>query len=93
MTGFAAPVIVCLGTAPAVDGAVGPLSVSCPDGLSAYLVPSYVLTSDPSTSTDPSLPDQGQLAEVFGFGFATVLVFWVIGLKLSVVVRPFWTKT
>lgn len=52
-------------------------------------------TGEGGGSTDPGLSgvDQVQLGQVFSFGFGVVVMFWLIGLKFSVIVRPFWRRS
>jgi hypothetical protein len=90
-------VLVCAETDPGSgNGQVyGPvLEAACPRGQNAYLVSSYV----PFASSQPifeglALPfDAAAGGGIFGFGFGIVVFFWLLGLKGSVLLRPFWGK-
>lgn len=93
--GQIANVVVCatsdIGSA---NGQVfGPVSASvCPPGQNAYVVQSYVPFASAQGFFDGlSAPfDSAVAASIFGFGFGLVVVFFLLGLKGSVILRPFW---
>lgn len=71
----------------------GPLAEGfCPSGQNAYVVSSYV----PFATSQPvfdglALPFDPVVASgIFGFAFGVVVFFWLLGLKGSVLLRPFW---
>ena len=73
----------------------GPIADAiCPTGQNAYVVTSYVPFSTSQTVFDGlALPfDAAAGGGIFGFGFGVVVFFWLLGLKGSVLLRPFWGK-
>jgi hypothetical protein len=89
-------VVVCSPTLPAggATAATGLLSYgACPSGQTAYMVPSYLPFSDSSGYIDGlARPfDPTVAGGIFGFGFGVVVVFYLIGLKGSVLIKPFWS--
>lgn len=88
-------VVVCSSTAPGVGSGqvAGPASFAgCPDGQQAYVVQSYVpLTSSAGFLDGLMAPfDSSVAGAMFGFGFGSVVFFYLFGLKMSVLVKPFW---
>lgn len=81
MTGQIFTVSVCSDHVPAASQ---PANFQCPVGQSAYFVSAYL--SDSSTESI----DTSAAASSFGFGFGVVIFFWLLGLKSSVLIRPFW---
>lgn len=67
-----------------VPAASQPANFQCPAGQSAYFVSAYL--SDSSTESI----DTSSAATFFGFGFGIVIFFWVLGLKSSLLIKPFW---
>lgn len=89
-------VVVCSGSVPA--GGAFPVSGSmtgvCPNGQVAYVVPAYVPFSESAAAIDGVMSpfDPAIGSGIFSFGFGVVVVFYLIGLKGSVLVRPFWSS-
>jgi hypothetical protein len=88
-------VVVCSASAPGVGaGQVsGPVSFAgCPAGQDAYVVQSYVpLTASQGFIDGLMAPfDSSVAAGIFGFAFGLVVFFYLLGLKGSVILRPFW---
>jgi hypothetical protein len=90
-------IVVCSESDPGTGNgqAYGPVSDAvCPNGQNAYLVTSYVPFSTSQSIFDGlALPfDAAAGGGIFGFGFGVVVFFWLLGLKGSVLLRPFWGK-
>jgi hypothetical protein len=88
-------VVVCSVSAPGVGAGqiAGPFAqLGCPDGQAGYVVQSYVpLVASQSFIDGLMSPfDQSVAAGIFGFAFGLVVFFYLLGLKGSVIVRPFW---
>lgn len=88
-------VVVCSAVAPGVGaGQVGgPVAFAgCPAGQDAYVVQSYVPLVGSQGFIDGLMsPFDVQVAGgIFGFAFGTVVFFYLLGVKFSVIVRPFW---
>lgn len=66
--------------------------VGCPAGQDVYVVQSYVpLPSSQGFMDGLMAPfDSAVAAGIFGFGFGLVVFFYLLGLKGSVLLRPFW---
>lgn len=94
--GQAVNVAVCSSSLPS-GGAVlatGAFSSGvCPEGQIAYVVPAYLPFSESATYIDGlmSVFDPSVAGGLFGFGFGIVVFFYVLGLKGSVLVKPFWS--
>lgn len=72
----------------------GPVSsTACPSGQSAYVVQSYVpFTSSQAFIDGLMAPFDSTIASgIFGFGFGLVVFFYLLGLKGSVLIKPFWS--
>jgi hypothetical protein len=89
-------VIACAATGPA-DGAVlagGAIASGvCPDGQVAYVVPAYVPFAESAAYIDGLMSqfDPSVAGGLFGFGFGLVVFFYLLGLKGSVLIKPFWS--
>lgn len=88
-------VVVCSSNVPNSSIGVigGPTVVSfCPENQSAYVVQGYLPFSGSQQFIDGLMSpfDQTVAAALFGFGFGVVVFFYLLGLKGSVLVRPFW---
>lgn len=88
-------VLVCSALPPgAAAGQVfGPSdSPLCPPGSQAYLVESYVPFSSSQSFIDGLMSpfDTAIAAGIFGFAFGVVVFFYLLGLKGSVILKPFW---
>jgi hypothetical protein len=66
---------------------------ACPTGQTAYIVPSYVPFSDSGSYIDGLMRpfDTSAASGIFSFGFGVVVAFYLIGLKGSVLIKPFWS--
>src|SRR5450830_5024 len=90
-------VVVCSSTDPGSgNGQIfGPLqSPVCPSGMNTYIVSSYIPFSTSQVVFDGlALPfDPAVAGSIFSFSFGAVCFFWLLGLKGSVLLRPFWSK-
>ena len=88
-------VLVCASSDPGSgNGQVsGPIADAvCPPGESGYAVTSYLPYSTSQTTFDGlGLPfDPVVAAGLFSFGFGVLVMFWLLGLKGSVLLRLFW---
>lgn len=88
-------VLVCSATPPgAAAGQIfGPAdSALCPSGFSAYLVESFIPYSTSADFFDGLAKpfDPVAASVIFSFAFGVVVTFWIIGLKSSVLIRPFF---
>lgn len=88
-------VIVCSASAPGVGAGqvAGPVAFpGCPSGQDAYVIQSYVPLAGSQGFIDGLMSpfDQAVAAEIFSFGFGLVVAFYLLGLKGSVILRPFW---
>jgi hypothetical protein len=88
-------VVVCATSVPnsAIGVVNGPTSTSfCPEAQSAFVVQSYLPFSGSQQFIDGLMSpfDQTVAASLFGFGFGLVVFFYLLGLKGSVILRPFW---
>lgn len=88
-------VVVCSAAAPGAGAGqiAGPVAFTgCPSGQDAYVVQSYVPFVGSQSFIDGLMSpfDQGVAAGIFGFGFGMVVFFYLLGLKGSVILRPFW---
>lgn len=88
-------VVVCSATDPGSgSGQIsGPFPLpGCPVGQAAYVVQSYVPFASSQSFIDGLMSpfDQTVAAGIFGFGFGMVVFFYLLGLKGSVILRPFW---
>ena len=88
-------VLVCASSAPgAASGQVaGPVSnPACPAGQDQYVVTSYVPFEASQNFIDGLMApfDSAVASGIFGFGFGVVVFFFILGLKGSVLLRPFW---
>lgn len=95
MAGQAATVHVCAATAPA-SVVSGPIAdAACPAGESLYLVRAYLVSESSSLAIDASMEpvDPAQAAWVFGYGFAIVMFFFLLGVVGHAFLGPFWGKT
>lgn len=65
----------------------------CPENQSAYSVPAYLPFSESGGLIDGwAQPfDPAQAGGLFSFGFGVVVFFYLLGLKGSVLIRPFWS--
>lgn len=79
-------VLVCASGRP--TGGVSFTGFSCPKGQAAYSVSSDFLFqgSAHGNTFDPSVA-----GGFFGFGFGIIVFFYLLGLKGSVLIRPFWS--
>lgn len=84
-------VVVCAASSPA-GGAVQLAVQGCQDGLSSWLVPAYLPLPEAASALDSALSsfDPAAAAGLFSFGFGLVVFFHVLGLKGSVLIKPFW---
>lgn len=90
-------VLTCAAEAPgaAVGQVAGPVDFAgCPSGQQAYAVEAYLPFSGTQQFFDGlATPfDSAAAAGIFGFGFGTVVFFYLLGLKGSVLIRPFWRR-
>lgn len=78
------------GGAVAVGGALA--NGVCPVGQIAYIVPTYMPFADSGSYIDGlARPfDPAAAGGIFGFGFGVVVFFYLLGLKGSVLIKPFW---
>lgn len=88
-------VVVCASSDPGAGAGqvAGPFAFAgCPSGQSGYVVQSYVPLSSSASFIDGLMSpfDPVAASGIFSFGFGVVVAFWLIGVKLGVVVRPFW---
>lgn len=88
-------VIVCAASPPGVGAGqvAGPTPFTgCPAGQELYVVQSYVPLPSSQGFIDGLMApfDSAVAAGIFGFGFGLVVFFYVLGLKGSVLLRPFW---
>lgn len=95
-SGQAISVVVCSATVPS-GGAVaagGLLAYgACPIGQVAYMVPSYLPYADSGAYIDGLMRpfDPSVAGGIFGFAFGIVVFFYLLGLKGSVLIKPFWS--
>jgi hypothetical protein len=71
----------------------GPVAFTgCPVGQEAYVVQSYVPLIESKGFIDGLMApfDQSVAGGIFSFGFGIVVFFYLLGLKGSVILRPFW---
>lgn len=66
----------------------------CPDGQNTYVVTAYVpLSTSQSIFDGLALSFDPEVAGgIFSFAFGLVVFFWLLGLKGSVLLRPFWGR-
>jgi hypothetical protein len=66
---------------------------ACPTGQSAYLVPSYLPYQDSGNYIDGLMRpfDPATAGGIFDFAFGIVVFFYLLGVKGSVLVKPFWS--
>jgi hypothetical protein len=88
-------VIACADTAPGAGAGqvAGPVSIpACPIGQDAYVIQSYVPYVGSQAFIDGLMApfDTAIASGIFGFAFGLVVVFYLIGLKGSVLLRHFW---
>ena len=88
-------VVVCSSTSPGAAGGqvAGPMAFAgCPAGEDAYVIRSYVPYAASQSFIDGLMApfDQAVAGGIFGFAFGTVVFFYLLGVKFSVIVRPFW---
>jgi hypothetical protein len=88
-------VLICSGQPPgAAAGQVGgPADLSiCPSGQQAYAVQAYLPYAGAQQYFDAlATPfDPTAASGIFGFGFGLVVFFYVLGLKGSILLKPFW---
>lgn len=88
-------VVVCSSVAPGVVGGqvAGPVaSAACPSGQDSYVVSAYVPVPGSQGFIDGLMApfDQSVAGGIFSFGFGIVVFFYLLGLKGSVILRPFW---
>jgi hypothetical protein len=85
-------VVVCSSSAPA-GGAVQLSVQGCQDGLFSWLVPAYLPFPEASSALDSALTsfDPATASGLFSFGFGLVVFFYLLGLKGSVLIKPFWS--
>lgn len=88
-------VVVC--SSVDVGAAAGQISgptadAACPPGTSAYVVQSYVPYSTSQAYIDGYAQpfDPSIAGSLFAFGFFVVVSMYLVGLKGSVIVRPFF---
>lgn len=95
-TGQVIDVVVCASAAPGVGAGqqAGPLPGICPTGQDAYLVEAYLPFSTSASALDAGLGpiDLAEAAGFFWLGLSLVVLFWVMGLGGSVLLRPFWAS-
>lgn len=89
-------VIVCSSAVPSggATAAGGLLAYgACPAGQTAYMVPAYLPFSDSASYIDGIMRpfDPAIAGGIFGFGFGVVVFFYLLGLKGSVLIKPFWS--
>lgn len=89
-------VVVCSAAVPSggATAAGGLLAFgACPTGQTAYIVPSYLPFSDSGTYIDGLMRpfDVTVAGGIFGFAFGVVVFFYLIGVKGSVLIKPFWS--
>lgn len=88
-------VVVCAASAPGAGAGqvAGPTAFAgCPSGQDAYVVESYVPFSSSQVAIDGLMTpfDPAVAGGIFGFAFGLVVFFYLLGLKGSVILRPFW---
>jgi hypothetical protein len=88
-------IVVCASGSPGAGAGqvAGPFSFQgCPAGQDAYVVQSYVPYASSQTFIDGLMSpfDTSVAGGIFGFGFGVVVFFYLLGLKGSVLVRPFF---
>lgn len=87
-------VVVCAQASNAPIGQVlGPIgSQLCPSGQDLFVVQAYLPLSSSSNFFDGLFSpfDPSVAGGIFGFAFGLVVFFYLIGLKGSVILRPFW---
>lgn len=89
-------VLVCSASVPS-GGAVqaGELLTHgvCPAGQMAYVVPAYLPYQDSGSYIDGLVRsfDPAIAGGIFGFAFGVVVFFYLLGVKGSVLVKPFWS--
>lgn len=89
-------VLACAASLPA-DGALpaggAVASGVCPAGQAAYVVPAYVPFAESATYIDGLMAqfDPSVAGGLFSFGFGLVVFFYLLGLKGSVLIKPFWS--
>lgn len=88
-------VVVCAASPPgaAADQVSGPVEwTGCPNGQLAYVVEAYMPYAGSKAFFDGLMTpfDSSVAAGIFGFGFGLVVFFYVLGLKGSILLRPFW---
>ena len=80
----------------AANGQVfGPVSwKGCPSGQYAYVVTSYIPFSTSQSFIDGLMApfDTTVASGIFSFAFGVVVFFYLLGLKGSVLLRPFWSR-
>jgi len=87
--------IVCSASPPGVGAGqiAGPLQATiCPAGQDAYVIQSFVPFVSSQNFIDGLMSpfDSSIAASIFGFGFGLVVFFFLLGVKGSVLVKPFW---
>lgn len=88
-------VVICASSSPGsgVGQISGPSSfASCPVGQDAYVVQAYIPFTSSQAFIDGLMSpfDTAVAAGIFGFAFGLVVFFYLLGLKGSVILRPFW---
>lgn len=88
-------VVACSPTVP-IGGAVlvsSSFQDACPAGQSLYVVPGYIPFSESASYLDGLMGplDSSVAGGLFGFGFGVVVFFYLLGLKGSVLIKPFWS--
>jgi hypothetical protein len=95
MIGQIVNVVVC--SKVPMTGAIGePFQFqSCPEGESGYIVKSYLpISTSQSFFEGLEIPFDASIAGgIFSFGFGLVVFFFLLGLKGSVILRPFWSRS
>jgi len=73
----------------------GPIAdATCPAGMNAFVVNSYVpFATSQSVFDGLGLPFDPLVASgIFSFAFGIIVFFWLLGLKGSILLKPFWGK-
>jgi hypothetical protein len=94
-SGQTVTLVSCAASAPGGAVVVADAAFSqslCPVGQVAYLVNGYLPFVESASYIDGVLGpfDPANAGEIFGFAFGIVVFFYVLGLKGSVLLRPFW---
>ena len=88
-------VLVCSSIQPLDGAALAGSAIQsgvCAEGQQAFLVPAYIPFAESQTYIDGLMAefDPAVAATLFGFGWAIVVFFYLLGLKGSILLRPFW---